>query len=218
MTRSFASPATTTGNASPGPMTTALASNIETHGPYTTNGDFLERLFRYIDSPYLRFNFDTGNTFISGNDPLDYLKRFRPYVAHCHIKDVAAELAESVRGDETGIATSEVPLGGGVNAENIQKCVNYLKTPGGAACSRSSAPAPTGTSARASRSSASCLPDLGKRHSWVKTPDLPGDLLSIVCPRAGPARRGECPPRLPARPQASSRPDVRHQGQRSQLL
>jgi len=41
---------------------------------------------------------------------------------------VAAELAEPVRGDETGIATSEVPLGGGVNAENIQKCVNYLKT------------------------------------------------------------------------------------------
>ena len=104
--------------------------NIETHGPYTTNGDFLERLFTYFDSPYLRFNFDTGNTFISGNDPLDYLTRFRKYVAHCHIKDVAEALAESSLGEETGIATSEVPLGGGVNAENIQKCVNFLKTSG----------------------------------------------------------------------------------------
>jgi sugar phosphate isomerase/epimerase len=104
--------------------------NVETHGPYTTNGDFLERLFRHFDSPYLRFNFDTGNTFISGNDPLEYLKRFRSFLAHCHVKDVAAELAESVRGEETGIATSEVPLGGGSNAENIQKCVNYLKTTG----------------------------------------------------------------------------------------
>jgi sugar phosphate isomerase/epimerase len=104
--------------------------NVETHGPYTTSGDFLERLFTHFDSEYLRLNFDTGNTFISGNDPLRYLERFRRYVAHCHIKDVAAELAESVRGDETGIATSEVPLGGGVNAENIQKCVNYLKTTG----------------------------------------------------------------------------------------
>ncbi len=104
--------------------------NIETHGPYTTNGEFLERLFRYFDSQYLRLNFDTGNTFISGNDPLEYLKRFRVRVAHCHIKDVAADLAASARGDETGIATSEVALGGGVNADNIQKCVNYLKVTG----------------------------------------------------------------------------------------
>jgi sugar phosphate isomerase/epimerase len=104
--------------------------NVETHGPYTTNGDFLERLFAYFDSPYLRFNFDTGNTFISGNDPPEFLKRFRKYVAHCHIKDVAAGLAESSLGEETGIATSEVALGGGVNADNIRKCVDYLKTTG----------------------------------------------------------------------------------------
>jgi sugar phosphate isomerase/epimerase len=104
--------------------------NVETHGPYTTSADFLERLFTYFDSEYLRFNFDTGNTFISGNDPLTYLQRFRKYVSHCHIKDVAAALAESSLGEETGIATSEVPLGGGVNSENIQKCVSYLRTTG----------------------------------------------------------------------------------------
>jgi sugar phosphate isomerase/epimerase len=101
--------------------------NIETHGPYTTNGDFLERLFTYFESPYLRFNFDTGNTFISGNDPLRYLQRFRKYLSHCHIKDVSRQLAAAVLGDETGIATSEVPIGGGVNAENIEACIAYLK-------------------------------------------------------------------------------------------
>jgi sugar phosphate isomerase/epimerase len=104
--------------------------NVETHGPYTTNGDFLERLFRYFDSPYLGFNFDTGNTFISGNDPLEFLKRFRNRVTHCHVKDVASALAETSRGEETGIATSEVPLGGGVNAANIQKCVQLLRNSG----------------------------------------------------------------------------------------
>ena len=51
-------------------------------------------------------------------------------MAHCHIKDVAVALAESARGEETGIATSEVPLGGGANAENIQKCVEFLKSSG----------------------------------------------------------------------------------------
>ena len=46
------------------------------HGPYTTDADFMERLFAHFDSEYLRMNFDTGNTFISGHDPLEYLKRF----------------------------------------------------------------------------------------------------------------------------------------------
>ena len=104
--------------------------NIETHGPYTTNGDFLQRLFEHFDSPHLGFNFDTGNTFISGNDPLEYLKRFRKYVSHLHIKDVSPGLAAAMRGEETGIGCSEVPVGGGVNAENIQKCLAYLRQSG----------------------------------------------------------------------------------------
>jgi sugar phosphate isomerase/epimerase len=101
--------------------------NIETHGPYTTDGDFLERLFTHFDSEHLRFNFDTGNTFISGKDPLEYLRRFRKYLSHAHVKDVSPGLAAAVRGEETGIACSEVPIGGGVNAENIKKCIAYLR-------------------------------------------------------------------------------------------
>jgi inosose dehydratase len=101
--------------------------NIETHGPYTNNGDFMERLFKHFDSELLRMNFDTGNCFIAGNEPLDYLKRFRKYVSHAHIKDVSKELAAAVRGEDTGIACSEVPIGGGVNSDNIRKCVQFLK-------------------------------------------------------------------------------------------
>jgi sugar phosphate isomerase/epimerase len=104
--------------------------DVETHGPYTTNPDFLERLFKYFDSEYLRLNFDTGNTYISGKEPVEYLKRFRKYVAHCHIKDVSPGLAAAMRGEETGIGCSEVPVGGGVNAENIKKCIEYLKQSG----------------------------------------------------------------------------------------
>ena len=101
--------------------------NVEPHGPYTTDGDFMERLFSHFESEYLRMNFDTGNTFISGLDPLEYMKRFRKYITHAHIKDVSPELAAAVRGEESGIACSEVPIGGGVNAENIKKCIGYLR-------------------------------------------------------------------------------------------
>ena len=36
----------------------------------------------------------------------------------------------AVRGEETGIACSEVPIGGGVNADNIRKCLNFLNETG----------------------------------------------------------------------------------------
>lgn len=101
--------------------------NVETHGPYTSNQEFMLRLFEYFDSPYLRFNFDTGNTYIAGKDPLEFCKAFRKYLTHCHIKDVSPALAAAVRGEETGIGSSEVPVGGGVNADNIRAVIRYLQ-------------------------------------------------------------------------------------------
>jgi len=69
---------------------------------------------------------DTGNTFIAGHNPLDYLKALSKYMVHCHIKDVSPALAAAARGEETGIGSSEVYVGGGVNNENIRKCMEYF--------------------------------------------------------------------------------------------
>ncbi len=99
---------------------------IEPHGPFTNDGDFMERLFTHFESEFLQLNMDTGNSFISGNDPFEYLKRFRKYLRHLHIKDVSPELAAAARGEDSGIGCSHVPIGGGVNAENIKKCIHYL--------------------------------------------------------------------------------------------
>jgi sugar phosphate isomerase/epimerase len=101
--------------------------NIEPHGPYTNNPNVMEQLFEAFDTPRLRMNFDTGNTFIAGNDPVAFLRRFKDKVSHCHIKDVSEELAKAVRGEETGIATSVVGIGEGVNADNIAGCIEILK-------------------------------------------------------------------------------------------
>ncbi len=101
--------------------------NVEPHGPYTTNPDTMEQILGFFDSPYLRMNLDTGNTFIAGQDPVAFLRRFRDKVSHCHIKDVSKELAEAVRGGLTGIPTSVVSIGEGVNAENIAGCIELLK-------------------------------------------------------------------------------------------
>jgi sugar phosphate isomerase/epimerase len=104
--------------------------NVETHGPYTTHLPTMQKIMGFFESEYLRINFDTGNTFISGNDPLEFLKGVRKWVSHCHIKDVAASLAADERGVSTGIATSVASIGGGVNAGNIKACVRYLEDTG----------------------------------------------------------------------------------------
>jgi sugar phosphate isomerase/epimerase len=101
--------------------------NVEPHGPYTTNPDTMEQILSFFDSPYLRMNLDTGNTFIAGQDPVAFLRRFRNKVSHCHIKDVSKELADAIRGGLTGIPTSVVAIGEGANAENIAGCIELLK-------------------------------------------------------------------------------------------
>lgn len=100
--------------------------NVEPHGPYTNSAEFMLKLFKHFDSEYLRCNFDTGNAFIAGHDPVEYFKTLQPYVSHLHIKDVSPELAAAVRGEETGIGNSVVPIGGGVNAENIKAIFKLL--------------------------------------------------------------------------------------------
>jgi inosose dehydratase len=104
-----------------------IVINIEPHGPYTNDPEFMLRLFQHFDSPHLRCNFDTGNTFIAGHKPAEYLRTLLPYITHLHIKDVSRELEASARGAETGIGSSAVPVGGGVNAENIAACLKLLR-------------------------------------------------------------------------------------------
>jgi sugar phosphate isomerase/epimerase len=101
--------------------------NIEPHGHFTTKPEFMERMLRFVDSPYLRMNMDTGNTFIAGQDPVEFLKRFIHKVSHVHIKDVSESLARATRGKETGIAISHCAVGEGVNADNIRRCLEVLR-------------------------------------------------------------------------------------------
>jgi len=101
--------------------------NIEPHGYFTTNPDRMAEMLAFVKSPWLRMNMDTGNTFIAGNDPVKFLKRFLKKVSHVHVKDVSESLAAALRGKDTGIAVSHCSLGGGVNAPNIRKCLVALR-------------------------------------------------------------------------------------------
>jgi sugar phosphate isomerase/epimerase len=107
-----------------------ITINIEPHGYYTTKPDFMAEMLEFCDSPYLRMNMDTGNTFIAGQNPVKFLERFEASVNHVHIKDVSASLAASLRGELTGIAVSQCAVGEGVNADAIRRCVEMLAASG----------------------------------------------------------------------------------------
>ncbi|MFA6544054.1 MAG: sugar phosphate isomerase/epimerase family protein [Limisphaerales bacterium] len=101
--------------------------NLEPHGPFTQNIELMVKILKEFDSPWLGVNFDTGNTFIAGHDPLTYLKAIRPWLRHVHCKDVPKAMAEAARGEETGVACSDTSIGSGANAANIKACIDYLK-------------------------------------------------------------------------------------------
>jgi sugar phosphate isomerase/epimerase len=107
-----------------------IGINIEPHGYFTTRPDIMERMLAFVDSPYLGLNMDTGNTFIAGQDPVAFLKRFLKRVRHVHVKDVSESLAAAQLGHQTGIAVSQCAIGDGVNAGNIRRCLELLRDGG----------------------------------------------------------------------------------------
>jgi inosose dehydratase len=103
---------------------------IEIHGYFTTKPDMVEKMLDFARSDRFGLNFDTGNSFIAGNDPVAFCKRFLPRVKHVHVKDVSQQLADAARGKETGIGISHSAIGDGVNAGNIRTILAMLRDRG----------------------------------------------------------------------------------------
>ncbi|MGJ8455223.1 sugar phosphate isomerase/epimerase family protein [Pseudothermotoga sp. U03pept] len=104
--------------------------NIEIHGYFTTKPEMLEKMLDFVKSERLGLNLDTGNTYIAGQDPVEFCKKFIKKIKHVHIKDVSESLAMSLRGKDTGIGISHCAVGEGVNAENIRKVLQILRDNG----------------------------------------------------------------------------------------
>ncbi|HOJ87710.1 MAG TPA: sugar phosphate isomerase/epimerase [Pseudothermotoga sp.] len=101
--------------------------NIEIHGYFTTKPEMLEKMLDFVKSDRLGLNLDTGNTFIAGQDPVEFCRKFVKKIKHVHIKDVSESLAMSLRGKDTGIGISHCAVGEGVNADNIRKVLEILR-------------------------------------------------------------------------------------------
>jgi sugar phosphate isomerase/epimerase len=75
---------------------------IEPHQQYSKNPAGLDRIYRLVDSPAIGINFDTGNSFLSGEDPIGWLTHVKDRLVHLHAKDISVKQSEAERGKVTG--------------------------------------------------------------------------------------------------------------------
>ncbi len=75
---------------------------LEPHQQYSRTPEGLDRIHGLVPSPALGINFDTGNTYLAGQDPYRWLERVRGRLVHVHAKDISVRQSEAERGRVTG--------------------------------------------------------------------------------------------------------------------
>jgi len=75
---------------------------LEPHQQYSKHPDGLDRIYELVDSPAIGINFDTGNSYLCGHDPVEWLERVKDRLVHLHAKDISAQQSEDERGKVTG--------------------------------------------------------------------------------------------------------------------
>lgn len=76
---------------------------IEPHGIYTKTAAGLLKIVNLVKSPWIRVNWDTGNSYLAGiEDPYEGLELVKDQVYHVHAKDISMEQSENERGNVTG--------------------------------------------------------------------------------------------------------------------
>jgi len=79
-----------------------IAIGLEPHQQYSKTSAGLDRIHALVDSPAIGINFDTGNSYLSGEDPLVWLEHVKDRLVHLHAKDISMAQSEAERGKVTG--------------------------------------------------------------------------------------------------------------------
>jgi sugar phosphate isomerase/epimerase len=75
---------------------------LEPHQQYSKHPEGLERIYKLVDSEAIGINFDTGNSYLCGHDPIEWLQRVKDRLVHLHAKDISVQQSEDERGKVTG--------------------------------------------------------------------------------------------------------------------
>jgi sugar phosphate isomerase/epimerase len=75
---------------------------LEPHQQYSKTRAGLDRIYGLVQSPAIGINFDTGNSYLAGEDPVAWLEHVRDRLVHLHAKDISVEKSQAERGKVTG--------------------------------------------------------------------------------------------------------------------
>ena len=75
---------------------------IEPHQQYSKFPAGLDRIQRSAGSKAVGINFDTGNSYLAGQDPYKWLNHVCKRLVHVHAKDISMQQSTSERGKVTG--------------------------------------------------------------------------------------------------------------------
>jgi sugar phosphate isomerase/epimerase len=75
---------------------------LEPHQQYSRTPAGLDRIWGLVKSPAIGINFDTGNSFLSGQDPYQWLESVLGRLVHLHAKDISVSQSDAERGKVTG--------------------------------------------------------------------------------------------------------------------
>ncbi len=77
---------------------------LEMHQTYSLVPEKYDRILNLVSSPVVGANFDTGNAYLGGQDPVAWLDRIKHRLVHMHAKDISVEQSEAERGRVMGTA------------------------------------------------------------------------------------------------------------------
>ncbi len=97
---------------------------LEPHQQYSKSPEGLNRIYGLVRSPAIGINFDTGNSYLSGHDPVKWLRRVSKRLVHLHAKDISVQQSESERGKVTG---TPVGCACGEGVVDWQKVIDLCK-------------------------------------------------------------------------------------------
>ena len=92
---------------------------LETHQTYSLSLEGYDRILNLVDSPAVGANFDTGNAYLGGLDPVAWLEHVKTRVIHMHAKDISHEQSAAERGKVMGTAVGCACGDGVVDWEKI---------------------------------------------------------------------------------------------------
>ena len=75
---------------------------LEPHQQYSKTPAGLDRIYELVASPAIGVNFDTGNSYLGGEEPIAWLRRVKDRLVHLHAKDISLQQSEAERGKVTG--------------------------------------------------------------------------------------------------------------------